>query len=131
MPNFPPIGHVALTVSDLDASTAWYNHVFETQPAIEMSLEQLDRRVYALPGGQLLGLTHHKDADEAGLFDPTAAGLDHVGFNCRDLDELRGWAAYLTEHGVDNSGVQETAYGQLVSFSDPDGNAFDFFVTGR
>jgi glyoxylase I family protein len=128
MSTFPPIGHVALTVSDLDASTAWYNRVFETEPALEMSLDNLDRRVYALPGGQLLGLTRHKDADDPGVFDPTAAGLDHIGFNCTDRAELVEWAGYLTDHGVANSGVQETPYGSLVSFHDPDGNAFDFFA---
>ena len=60
MATFPPIQHVALTVSNLETSTAWYNRVFETEPAVTMSLDNLDRRVYVLPGGQLLGLTHHQ-----------------------------------------------------------------------
>jgi glyoxylase I family protein len=128
MPTFPPIHHVALTVSNLDKSTAWYNRVFETEPALEMSLDNLDRRVYLLPGGQLLGITRHKNADAAGVFDPTTAGLDHVGFGCDDRAEIDGWAAYLTDHGVAHKGVQDTPYGQVLSFKDPDGNAFDFFL---
>jgi glyoxylase I family protein len=127
VPTFPSIHHVALTVSDLDASTTWSNAVFEAQPALEMSLDQLDRRIYALPGGQLLGLTKHH-AGTPGSFDPTRAGLDHVGFACADRSELDAWAAHLTTHGVDHSDVHETAYGWVLSFADPDGNAFDFFI---
>ncbi len=127
MPSFPPIGHVALTVSDLDASTTWYNHVFEAEPALEMTLDTFERRIYALPGGQLLGITRHQGGG-ASPFDPTIVGLDHVGFNCTTRDELDGWAAHLTAKGVDHSGVRDTPYGPLVSFADPDGNAFDFFV---
>ena len=49
----------------------------------------------------------------------------------RDLAELEAWAGRLAELGVDNSGVHENAYGTLLSFSDPDGNAFDFIVPAR
>jgi glyoxylase I family protein len=130
MSKFPAIGHLALTVSDLDASTIWYNRVFDTEPAFAMSFDDFDRQVYALPGGQVLGLTRHKNGNP-GRFDPTVIGLDHVGLTCGDLAELEAWAARLTELGVDNSGARETAYGTLVSFSDPDGNAFDFIVPPR
>ncbi len=130
MSKFPAIGHLALTVSDLEASTAWYNRVFDTEPIFEMNLEAFDRRVYALPNGQVLGITRHKSGDP-GRFDPTVAGLDHVGFNSPDLAELQSWATRLTDLGIDNSGVQETAYGTILSFSDPDGNAFDFIVSAR
>ena len=104
-----------------DASVLW---TF----ALTMSLDNLDRKIYVLPGGQLLGLTRHKNADAAGVFDPTTAGLDHVGFNGADLAELESWSAYLTEHGVANSGVQDTDYGQLVSFKDPDGNDLQVYA---
>jgi len=130
MSTFPAIGHLALTVGDLDASTAWYNRVFETEPAFAMSFDDFDRRVYLLPGGQALGITRHKSGSP-GRFDPTVTGLDHVGFNCASLAELEAWAARLTELGIDNSGVRETDYGTIVSFGDPDGNAFDFFVSAR
>jgi glyoxylase I family protein len=130
MSKFPAIGHLALTVSDLDASTRWYNRVFDTEPAFEMSFDNFDRRVYALPGGQVLGITRHKSGDTS-RFDPTVVGLDHVGFSCGDLAELQAWARRLAELGVDNSGVHENSYGTLLSFSDPDGNAFDFIVSAR
>ncbi len=130
MSKFPAIAHLALTVSDLDASTRWYNRVFDTEPAFEMSFDNFDRRVYALPGGQVLGITRHKGGNP-GRFDPTVVGLDHVGLNVSDLGELEAWAARLAELGVDNSGVQKNSYGTLLSFNDPDGNAFDFIVAAR
>ena len=37
----------------------------------------------------------------------------------------QAWAQRLAELGVDNSGVHENSYGTVLSFSDPDGNAFD------
>jgi catechol 2,3-dioxygenase-like lactoylglutathione lyase family enzyme len=117
MSKFPAIGHLALTVSDLDASTSWYNRVFDTEPAFEMSFDDFDRRVYALPGGQVLGITRHKSGNP-GRFDPTVVGLEV-------------WAARLAELGVDSSGVHKNSYGTLLSFSDPDGNAFDFIVPAR
>ena len=92
MSKFPAIGHLALTVSDLDASTRWYNRVFDTEPAFEMSFDNFDRRVYALPGGQVLGITRHTSGNTS-RFDPTVVGLDHVGFNCGDLAELPGLGA--------------------------------------
>jgi len=98
MSKFPAIGHLALTVSDLDASTSWYNRVFDTEPAFEMSFDNFDRRVYALPGGQVLGITRHKSGNP-GRFDPTVVGLDHVGFSCGDLAELEAWAGRLAELG--------------------------------
>ena len=130
MSKFPAIGHLALTVSDLDASTRWYNRVFDTEPAFEMSFDNFDRRVYALSGGQVLGITRHKSGNTS-RFDPTVVGLDHVGFNCGDLAELEAWAGRLAELGVDNSGLHKNSYGTLLSFSDPDGNAFDFIVPAR
>lgn len=130
MSRFPAIGHLALTVSDLDASTTWYNRVFETEPEFAMSFDDFDRRVYLLPGGQALGITRHKNGNP-GRFDPTVTGLDHIGFNCAGMAELQACATRLTELGIDNSGVRETAYGTIVSFCDPDGNAFDFAVSAR
>jgi glyoxylase I family protein len=125
---FPAIAHLALTVSDLDVSTAWYNRVFDTEPAFEMNFDAFDRRVYALPGGQVLGITRHKTGDP-GRFDPTVTGLDHVGLACPGLSDQQAWATRLADLGVDNSGIHENEYGSILSFSDPDGNAFDFIVS--
>jgi catechol 2,3-dioxygenase-like lactoylglutathione lyase family enzyme len=127
MSDFPAIAHIALTVRDLDASTAWYNRVFDAEPIFEMNFDDFDRRVYQLPNGQVLGITRHKTGDP-GRFDPTVVGLDHVGFVCAGLDELQAWETRLAERGVHTGGVQHTAHGTILSFSDPDGNAFDFFL---
>jgi glyoxylase I family protein len=45
--------------------------------------------VFALDGGQLLGLHAHPDG-AAARFDEHRTSLDHVAFACRDRSELDG-----------------------------------------
>ena len=35
MSDFPSLGHVAVTVSDLDRSTAWYTALFGSDPVLD------------------------------------------------------------------------------------------------
>jgi catechol 2,3-dioxygenase-like lactoylglutathione lyase family enzyme len=61
MPAFPPIGHVALTVSDLKSSTRWYTALLGSEPVLDEDETSggYHHPVWALPGGQLLGLHFH------------------------------------------------------------------------
>lgn len=127
MPTLCGIHHVALTVTDLTVSVPFYEKVLGRSPATTMSDGPFTRRVFALPGGQGLGLTQH-DAGRRVAFDPTTPGLDHVGLACADRDELLAWAAHLDAVGVPHSGVQDADYGSALSFTDPDGNALEFFA---
>ncbi len=92
-----------------------------------MSDGPFTRRVFALPSGQGLGLTQH-EAGSKSLFDPTNAGLDHVGLACADREQLMAWAAHLDRLGIAHSGVRDADYGSALSFTDPDGNALEFFA---
>ena len=127
MPQFTGIHHLALTVSDLDASTAFYERLFGFAPAGELTGDGLQRRLFALPGGTNLGLTEHTPTTVEG-FTPFRPGLDHLGLAVRSRDELEAWAEHLTRLGIAHGGLVEAPYGVALSFTDPDGIALEFFV---
>ena len=128
MPRFTGIHHLALTVSDLDASSAFYQLVFGFPPASELGGENLQRRLFRLPSGTNLGLTEHNPTTTE-TFTPFRPGLDHVGFAVDNTDELLTWADHLTNAGIEHSGVVDAPYGTALSFKDPDGIALEFFVS--
>jgi catechol-2,3-dioxygenase len=126
---FPPITHVAVTVTDLERSTRWYGELLAAEPVLDED-EQIGgfhHTVFALGGGQLLGLHTHPQA-AGDKFDEHRAGLDHVAFACRNRDELQTWAARLDELGIAHGGIKDAHYGSGVSFRDPDGIALEFFA---
>lgn len=128
MPDFPALGHVALSVTDLAVSVPFYESVIGAAPAIKLSDDTFSRQVFALPGGQLLGLTQHNGARSDDRFDVQKPGLDHVGFACSDRDELVAWQEHLDQVGVEHGGIVDAEYGAALSFKDPDGNALEFFA---
>lgn len=128
MPEITGFHHVALTVTDLAVSVPFYEKLLGSSPASTMTDGSFTRRVFALPGGQGLGLTQH-DHGNGAPFDPTGPGLDHVGLACADRDQVLAWAAHLDNLGVPHSGAQDAEYGSALSFTDPDGNALEFFAS--
>ena len=130
MSAFPALAHVAVTVSDLKQSTAWYSALFGSEPVLDEDEESGDfhHTVFALDGGHLFGLHTHREPDGT-PFDERRPGLDHVSFGCRDRDELATWGgARLTELGIAHGGIKDAGYGSGVSFRDPDGIALEFFA---
>jgi glyoxylase I family protein len=129
VPEFPSLAHVAVTVSDLKQSTAWYAELFGSQPVLDEDEQSGDfhHTVFALGGGHLFGLhTHREPISET--FDERRPGLDHVSFACQDRAELAGWTSRLTELGIAHDGIKDAGYGSGVSFRDPDGIALEFFA---
>ena len=127
MPEFSGIHHLALTVSNLEASVSFYQRVFGFSPVGELDGENLQRRLFALPGGTNLGLTEHHRTT-TGRFSPFEPGLDHVGFGVSTRAELQGWADHLTSVQIAHSGLVDAPYGTALSFIDLDGIALEFFV---
>lgn len=129
MPTFPPIGHAALTVSDLEASTRWYSALLGTEPVLDEdeTTGGFHHTVWALPGGQLFGLHTHPSPSQGG-FDEHRPGLDHLAFACADRGELETWTARLDELGIAHSGIVDAHYGSGLSFRDPDGIALELFA---
>lgn len=127
---FPPLTHVAVTVSDLDRSTRWYSALFGTEPVLDEDEGSggFHHTVYAIGGGQLFGLHTHPGSSPDEPFDARRTGLDHVAFTCADRAELEVWAKRLDELGITHGGVKDAHYGSGVSFRDPDGIALEFFA---
>lgn len=129
MPDFPAYAHVAVTVSDLQRSTAWYSALFGSEPVLDEdeTTGNFHHTAYLIGGGQLFGLhTHPEPLEEA--FDEHRPGLDHVSFACQDRSELESWSARLDELGIQHGSLVEATYGSGVSFRDPDGIAIEFFA---
>jgi glyoxylase I family protein len=125
---FPSIAHVALTVTDLASSSAWYELLLGVSPVLDEDAGGFWHTVYPLAGGALFGLHAHPHTDSEDRFDAGRVGLDHVGFGCENREELQRWESRLDELGIAHGGIVDAKYGSGLSFKDPDGNALEFFA---
>lgn len=128
MPDFPAITHVAVTVTNLETSSAWYRRLLDVDPVLDEDAGGFHHVVFPLGGGMLLGLHAHGGTEQGDRFDETKTGLDHIGFACADRAELEQWTARLDELGIAHGGVVDAHYGSGVSFRDPDNIALEFFA---
>ncbi len=127
MTDFPAVTHVAVTVSDLDRSIAWYRLLFDADPVLDEDTGPFRHVVWAL-GDTLLGLHQFPDLATTDAFHERRPGLDHVAFGCANRAELETWAARLDELGIAHGGIKDAGYGSGVSFRDPDNIALEFFA---
>ncbi len=128
MPGFPPIAHVAVTVTDLDRSTRWYSELLAAEPVLDEDEEAggFHHTVFLLARTPIRPAHPPRGVGER--FDEHRTGLDHVAFACRDRNELESWVARLNELGIEHGGIKDAHYGSGVSFRDPDGIALEFFA---
>jgi catechol 2,3-dioxygenase-like lactoylglutathione lyase family enzyme len=123
----PAIAHVAVTVSDLARSEAWYTKVLGAEPVLDEDTGPFRHIVYSV-GGTLLGLHGFPDLHSTEAFDERRPGLDHVAFGVASRAELEAWARRLDELGVAHGGIVDAHYGSGVSFRDPDNIALEIFA---
>ena len=126
-PTFPAIQHVALTVSDLRASEAWYTRLLGVEPVLDEDTGPFHHIVYLL-GGTLLGLHGFSALESTEAFNERRPGLDHVAFGCASRQDLVDWASRLDDLGVAHGGVVDAGYGSGLSFRDPDNIALELFA---
>jgi catechol 2,3-dioxygenase-like lactoylglutathione lyase family enzyme len=122
----PAITHVAVTVSDLEASEAWYTKVLGVEPVLDEDTGPFRHIVYSV-GSTLLGLHGFPDLNSKDPFDERRPGLDHISFGCADRDELVQWAAHLDQLGIVHGDIIDASYGTGLSFRDPDNIALELF----
>ena len=125
-PALAAVHHVALTVRDVQAATAWYGRVLGFETVFTEEGEHRRATVMRFAGaGYSVALVEHTGATSE--FDPRRSGLDHLAFAVaarRDLDE---WAARLTAMGIEHSGPIPLPTGAILNFKDPDGIALALF----
>lgn len=126
-PTISAITHVAVTVSDLATSEAWYTNVLGVGPVLDEDTGPFRHIVYQL-GTTLLGLHGFPDLATSDPFDERRPGLDHIAFGCADRGELGAWAARLDELGVAHGDIVDAGYGSGLSFRDPDNIALELFA---
>lgn len=127
--------HVAISVRDLARSTEWYCRVLRlTVVSTHENIGPPYFADYAYNGlfdlattSYVVALVQHPDPlPEA--FDPRRLGLDHLGLQVPEREDLDDWVRHFDEEGVPHSGVVESPYAWVVNFRDPDGIQLELSV---
>lgn len=137
-PAIAGIHHVSITVTDLEASLAWYEKVLGADriPAKFPHYGREDtghgEMVIEPRSGVAIGL-HTNVGNDGARFDEARTGLDHVAFNVGSREDLKAWTAWLDELGIAHSGIQAVERGlpfATVVFRDPDNVQLELFTIG-
>jgi glyoxylase I family protein len=133
----PRLHHLAITVTDLDASVRWYESVFAVHPLMDEPHSGGVGRIMADTGMALMFALHQHDTNDGALFTETATGLDHAGFVVPSRDDLVAWQEHLEANGVlrsdtadkplTQSPINDRPYGSVLVFRDPDNIQLEFF----
>jgi len=127
MTTFPALGHVAVTVTDLETSVPWYERLIGAAPVLDENTGPFRHVVWAL-GGTLLGLHEFPEGARGAPFDERRVGLDHVSFGLPTRGDLEKWRSRLDELGIEHGEIVDAGYGSGLSFRDPDNIALEFFA---
>jgi glyoxylase I family protein len=129
MPEISGAHHVALTVSDVERSSAWYGDLLGLVEVLRGDDDVVSYRVLAHPGsGWITGLRqyHGKPADG---FDEFRTGLDHLAFTVADRAALEAWEEELRRRGdITFTPIADTPIGTVIVFRDPDGIQLEFWL---
>jgi glyoxylase I family protein len=129
-PTRAQLQHIALTVTDLDASIAWYEKVFDIAYRMEEPHQGGTGKVLADEARRLMIVLHRHDANGGEAFAETRTGLDHVGLAVPSRADLEAWQEHLEGLGVaravaadrpcTQSPIVDRPYGSVLVFRDPD-----------
>jgi glyoxylase I family protein len=120
--------HIALTVTDLEASIDWYARVFGIGYRMEEAHEGGVGKLLADEQMRLIIVLHHHDANPGERFSERRTGLDHVGLSVPSRAELETWQRHLQELGVTQSPITDRPYGSVLVFRDPDNIQLELFA---
>ena len=126
----PHLHHIALTVTDLDASVEWYGRLFDIKVLMEGPHPGGYAKVMTDEAFSLMIVLHHHDTNGGEIFAETRTGLDHVGMAVPTRADLEAWQDWLEAHGVvraeaadkplTQSPIADEDYGSVLVFRDPD-----------
>jgi glyoxylase I family protein len=130
------ISHIALTVSGLERSTAFYDRVFEfigfkRVEVPESTQQAMKTRLQAWVGqGYSISIRPSKGDFAHRLHDRNAAGFNHLAFAAKDRSDVEKLHELLKEMGatiLDAPAEYPYSPGYFaVYFADPDGMKFEF-----
>lgn len=133
MPRIKGIAHIELSVTDLDASAAWYAALLDATETFRAANDAQDIMACALKepaSGMVIAFTQHGRM-EGGSFTPRRVGLDHLAFGVADEAELEAWRARLDELRIPHGAIDDYGYGLAITLKDPDGIALEFICPPR
>jgi glyoxylase I family protein len=127
------VHHLGLTVTNVDASTAWYERVLGFRRDGEFETADGERRKVFLRSEGLsvrIGPTEHRCGNQD-PFDETRVGLDRLAFGVADRGDLDSLAHRLDELGVTRSliaSANSIAGASVLVFRDPDNIQLEFLL---
>ena len=130
--------HLALTVTDVDASVRWYEAVFGVRFQTDVPHPGGVGKLLADDTHQLMIVLHRHETNDGTLFGETTTGLDHAGFVVPDRADLQAWQDHLESNGVvradvadkplTQSPIADEPYGAVLVFRDPDNIQLELFA---
>ena len=137
-PPRPRLHHIAITVTDLDASIAWYERVFGITCQMEVPHTGGTGKILADDGRELVFALHRHDSNNGETFAETRTGLDHVGLGVPSRSDLEIWQMHLDALGVrrspmanepcTQSPIEDHFFGSILVFRDPDNVQIELFA---
>jgi glyoxylase I family protein len=137
----PRLHHLALTVTDLDASVRWYEAVFGVHLLMDVPHPGGVGTILADPDRQLMIALHRHQTNDGQLFGETTTGLDHAGFAVPTRGDLELWQQHLEANGVapsatadkplTQSPIADEPYASVLVFRDPDNIQLELFAPPR
>ncbi|MBY0286341.1 MAG: VOC family protein [Mycobacteriaceae bacterium] len=138
VPGVTGIHHFSITVTDLEASLAWYQRLLGAErvpmkfPHYGCEDTGYGELLVEPDSGVVIGL-HTNTGNDGQAFDEARTGLDHVALNVASRDDLESWTARLDELGIEHSGIrsgdQPFPFATVV-FRDPDNIQLELFAVG-
>ncbi len=130
MPKIDGVHHLALSVTDLDRSIAWYTDLLDL---VELIRQRADGVSYAVlaetDSGLAIGLRQFDLTPQGAEFSHLNPGMDHVAFSVADRSELEAWEQRLRDRSISFTPIAETPMGHVIVFRDPDEIQLEFWLS--
>lgn len=132
-PTISAIHHIAINVHDPDRSERWYAEVLHFSRLGPFAGDGFQRVLIRHPSGIVLGLTKHDDPEADVPFSERRTGLDHIGFQVADREQLEAWSAHFDELGIAHSEIKHTPItgSYFIAFRDPDDIQLEVYAPGQ